>query len=312
MIQTVAISSLKSILATLGMFSLGAIIITSISELNTTDINNKPIHTYVKHDPSDFPYKSPNNNGLMEEIIQIIQLFIGTNIFGWILGLGPPEDKNISWFYRKTSLFSETWATTLITSWCWMRSVLYTMISYAHSMYPLRQRMNNQGKLVESIFYKILGMILIWSSGFFVMISSIIPPIAGLIGFFIGINMTISSSILYASIVGWIPQLCILLCLIFPAFIIYWIQYFHNIFVLYSTAFTVKDERYTINKVFIYLIQNYKFLILLMTIIPLCFKWLPDGKFSEFGIDISFTLVFLMIAYFLIKQIEKINISNYI
>lgn len=164
---------------------------------------------------------------------------------------------------------------------------------------------DNKGKYVkevssimETCIDNLRGGLIIWFSGYAILILSIIAAIAGYIGMIIG---SVDGPI------KLIPYLPFILMFTFGmlGILVSMIQFWHNIYLFLSTIF--KKKELSIAQTFYFLCDKYFIIILLSMWIPSIGKWLFSDKvnFSMMFIDMGITYILLYIGFYILKRIMK-------
>ena len=312
-----------SLFSILGSLFTASIFLSAVTELKqcTKGSNNlpKPNHELLRYDPYDLPYAVPKNyfESFWDMIMMPFKMILG------FFGYKTRPDRRVSFMYQKTNnIISDHSADTFIGSWSYMREILYTMIVYIYSWYPIKEKLieadeaekagkvddsKNTGKkgYLSSFIRSVQGILVIWISGHGIWIMSLIAAIAGYFG------------LLSSSIAG--PAKLIAYILI-PAFAIIgifvsFLQYIHNIYLFYSSTLRpLKDEnsKHGFHKILYFLYDKFYFAILISLILLSTRKWIiqESGDVSMWALDIGITYLVMGIVYFIVRKLGKVDMTK--
>lgn len=230
-----------------------ALIISSLSQMSHECVGSRkgyerPAISELRHDRFDRPYQAPK--GVFQGFFS--DLFVPLRRFNRETGLyNYYGDRSINYFYRKTNDSSGDYASDVfIESWIWYRQMMFKMAVFVNSFLNLKKIVKytsfstkkEGGKergesmipsLLRSFMFGLLLCIVAPLFTEFATLLPIIPGVAGMLGTLVA-SMRVSIFMKPFFII-------IILIWIIPAFILFWIQFFHGIYLLFTSGVGKKE-----------------------------------------------------------------------
>lgn len=255
-------------------FIIFSLFVSSIDQM-TKQCSGKggPALKELRHNRFDRPYMAPQ--GIFQTFFN--DFFSPFRRFNRETGLQTYYgDQSINYFYRKTNDQSGDYASDVfIESWVWYRQMLFkiamfiskifdvkTLIKYTSGAGTIKKdgvekkRAGFWGSLIRYCIIVVLLIIGIPYLSEMVTLLPIIPGIAGMLGTLVA-SMRVS--------IFMKPFILILIVIwLIPAFILFWIQYFHALFVMFTSGIG-KNEGFSFRIVFMLLLKRFGLWYMLLT-----------------------------------------------